>query len=242
VGERPLLRLRGVELGYGDAPVLSGVDWEVRAGQLWFLLGPNGAGKTTLLRAILGLLPARRGVVERDAAQADRSHIGFVPQRCEVSAALPTTVREVVSLGLVGIPLPARDRRQRLGEALAQTGLAGLERRSFASLSGGQRQRALVARALVRRPALLILDEPTESLDVASEDAFLDTVAALNRERGVAVLFVTHRLGLAARFASHLALAFAGRLLAGSRTDVLAHPDAAAAFGGALARLAEAAR
>lgn len=232
---RPLLRLRGVTLGYGERSVLAGVDWDVGAGELWFLLGPNGSGKTTLLRAILGLLPPQRGTLERDPARAGRERIGFVPQRCDMNPALPTTVREVVSLGLVGVAHARADRANRVARALALAGLEGFEDRSFWALSGGQRQRALVARALVRRPSLLILDEPTESLDVTSEAAFLESLAALHRDEGVSVLFVTHRLWIAERFASHVALAWNGTLVTGPRARTLAHPHAAAAFGRALA-------
>jgi ABC-type Mn2+/Zn2+ transport system ATPase subunit len=235
-----VIRMRGVELGYGPRPVLAGVDWNVRVGQLWFLLGPNGAGKTTLLRAILGLLAPRAGSLERDPERAGRERIGFVPQRCELNPALPTTVREFVTLGLVGIPAPRAERAARLDWALAQAGLEGLADASLWSLSGGQRQRALVARALVRRPRFLILDEPTEGLDAPTEEAFLDVVAALHREHGVTVLFVTHRLATAVRHATHVALAEGGTLVVGTRAEVLAHPRAARAFGPALARLAAA--
>jgi ABC-type Mn2+/Zn2+ transport system ATPase subunit len=231
------VRLAGVELGYRALVVRSGFFWDIGAAQLWFLLGPNGAGKTTLLRAILGLLAPRRGTLERDPARAGRSQIGFVPQHCEIRATLPTTVREVVALGLVGLRVPRAERPARIAEALAAIGLAGFEARPFASLSGGQRQRALLARALVRRPRLLILDEPTEGLDVTSEEAFLERVAALPQERGVAVLFVTHRLVIAARLATHVAIAVDGTLLAAPRDAALADPRAAAVFGPALARV-----
>jgi ABC-type Mn2+/Zn2+ transport system ATPase subunit len=233
-----LLRMRGVELGYGARPVLSDVDWDVSAGEFWFLLGANGSGKTTLLRAILGLLAPRAGTLERDPERASRERIGFVPQRCDINPALPTTVREFVTLGLVGIRVPAAERAERLAWALVQAGLEGLVDASYWALSGGQRQRALVARALVRRPRLLILDEPTEGLDVVSEEAFLEALAALHREHGVTVLFVTHRLATAARHATHVALAGEGALVVGTRARVLAHPAAARTFGRALERLA----
>jgi len=229
-----VLALRGARFGYGGRTVLEGVDWEVRAGETWFLLGPNGAGKTTLLHTVLGLLPLQAGRLERDPARASLARIGFVPQRCEISPALPTTVREFVTLGLVGLPHARGERAERLAEALARAGLAGLEARSYWALSGGQRQRALVARALVRRPALLILDEPTEGLDPPTEEAFLELVAALQREHGVTVLFVTHRLAVAAQRASHVALIDAGTLVAGRRESVLRRPEMARAFGAAL--------
>jgi ABC-type Mn2+/Zn2+ transport system ATPase subunit len=179
---------------------------------------------------VLGLLPPLAGRLERDPERASVARIGFVPQRCELSPSLPTTVREFVTLGRVGLP---RAHGGELAEALARTGLAGLEERSYWALSGGQRQRALVARALVRRPALLILDEPTEGLDPPTEDAFLDVVDALQREQGVTVLFVTHRLAVAAQRASHVALVDAGTVFAGPREEMLRRPELRRAFGAA---------
>jgi ABC-type Mn2+/Zn2+ transport system ATPase subunit len=229
-GAPPLVALHGARIGYGARTVLDRVDWEVRAGESWFLLGANGSGKTTLLRTVLGLLPLQAGRLERDPERASLARIGFVPQRCEMNPALPTTVREFVTLGLVGLRVARGEREARLVEALARAGLAGLAERSYWALSGGQRQRALVARALVRRPALLILDEPTEGLDPPTEAAFLDLVDALQREQGVTVLFVTHRLAVAAQRASHVALLVAGTLVSGPRDTVLRRPEMQVAF------------
>ncbi len=233
-----VLCLQHATVGYGSQPVLRNVDWEIRAGDLWFLLGRNGSGKTTLLRAMLGLLPLSSGEIERVPAHASRERTGFVPQRCELSPALPTTVREFVLLGLVGLSVPRKERAARLAEALAATDLGGLGERSYWSLSGGQRQRALVARALVRRPALLIFDEPTEGLDAPSEAAFLDLVDRLRREHGATVLFVTHRLATAAGRATHLALVAGGTLLTGPLDTMLRRPELAEAFGRHAAALA----
>jgi len=233
-----VLSLRHASVGYGSEPVLRDVDWEIRAGDLWFLLGRNGSGKTTLLRAMLGLLPLSSGEIERVATRASRERTGFVPQRCDLSPALPTTVREFVSLGLVGLSVPRKQRAERLAEALAATELGGLGERSYWSLSGGQRQRALVARALVRRPALLIFDEPTEGLDAPSEAAFLDLVDRLRREHGATVLFVTHRLATAAGRATHLALVADGSLTTGPLDTMLRRPELAEAFGRHAAALA----
>lgn len=226
-----VLRARDLDLGYGGRPVLRGVDWEVRPGELWFLVGPNGTGKTTLLRAVLGTLEPLAGSLERHPTLASRERLGYVPQRCDLNPALPTTVREFATLGFVGSGVPRRERREALAWALDRVALGGMERTSYWSLSGGQRQRALVARALVRRPDLLVVDEPTEGLDVASADAFRRTVLELNRSRGLTLLFVTHNLHLAGRLATHVALFDRGRVHTGRAAERLHHDELERVFG-----------
>jgi ABC-type Mn2+/Zn2+ transport system ATPase subunit len=228
-----VLRLRGVRFGYGRRVVLSQVDLEVRSGEVWFLIGPNGSGKSTLLRGVLGLLRPQAGSIERSPSHASPQALGFVPQRCELNPTLPTTVREFVSLGLVGLRLPRAERPARLAWALAHAGLSGLVEASYWSLSGGQRQRVLLARALVRRPRLMILDEPTEGLDVSSERAFLDALLELNRSEGLTLLVVTHKLSLAERHATHVALFHEGRVVEGSRESVLGEGALERLFGAA---------
>ena len=231
----PVLRLRGLDLGYGPRRVLAGVELDVRPGEVWFLLGPNGSGKTTLLRGILGLLRPSAGVLERHPQLASRERIGFVPQRDEINPSLPTTVQEFVSLGFVGARLQRGERAERLAWALGQVGLESLAHASFWSLSGGQRQRALVARALVRRPGFMILDEPTEGLDVTSEETFLNTLVSLNHGDGLTLLFVTHKLELAVRHATHVALFHSGHVHAGTRDEVLGSDAVERVFGVTLA-------
>jgi ABC-type Mn2+/Zn2+ transport system ATPase subunit len=216
-----LVAAQGVALGYGRHVVLQAIDLQIRAGEFWFLLGPNGEGKTTFLRAVLGLVPAHAGVLRLDPSLTSRAAIGFVPQRCDLNPTLPTTVREFVTLGLVGTGADRAEPAARLATALDRVGLAGMQARSYWALSGGQRQRALIARALVRRPTLLVLDEPTTGLDLASEASVLEFLAALNVEDGLTVLVVTHDLRLAARYATHAALFHAGTVLAGPRDTVL---------------------
>jgi ABC-type Mn2+/Zn2+ transport system ATPase subunit len=181
---------------------------------------------------VLGLLGPTEGELWLHGDVSDRAHVGYVPQRCEWNAALPTTVREFVGLGHVGTRRGAAERADALRWALARVGLEALARSDFRALSGGQRQRALVARALVRRPRMLLLDEPTEELDVVSAGALLDTLAQLVREEGTTLVFVTHTLELAARFATHVALFADGRVLAGPRDRVLADSAFERAFGG----------
>jgi ABC-type Mn2+/Zn2+ transport system ATPase subunit len=216
-----IVRTAGLRLGYGRRVVLTHVDFRMRLGEFWFFLGPNGEGKTTLLRAILGILRPQTGQLWVHPELGQRQRIGFVPQRCDINPTLPTTVREFVLLGLVGIDTDRREAAVRLGWALERVGLGGLEGKDYWSLSGGQRQRALVARALVRRPSVLILDEPTNGLDLAAEDAVLRFLADLNHKQQQTLLFVTHNLAIAARYATHIALFHAGEVVSGSRQEVL---------------------
>jgi ABC-type Mn2+/Zn2+ transport system ATPase subunit len=216
-----IVKTAGLRLGYGQRIVLAQVDFQMRSGEFWFFLGPNGEGKTTLLRAILGMIRPQAGQLWVHPELCRRQRIGFVPQRCDINPTLPTTVREFVLLGLVGIDTDRREAAERLGWALEKVGLGGLEGKDYWSLSGGQRQRALVARALVRRPSVLILDEPTNGLDVAAEDAVLRLLAELNRKEQQTVLFVTHDLAIATRYATHIALFSGGEVMSGPRQEVL---------------------
>ena len=242
-----LLEAEGLALGYGRRKILNGVNLCVRRGEFWCLLGPNGEGKTTLLRAILGLLAPLSGRLQLHPELVDRQRIGFVPQRCEFNPSLPTTVREFILLGTVGIPLDRAERMARLDEALSRVGLLGSGSRSYWSLSGGQRQRTHLARALIRRPSLLILDEPTAGLDFTIEEAFLRFLSKMNQEEGQTLLVVTHDLATAREHATHVALIHGGQVRSGPRAGILTEenirstypagePDAcAAAAGGACA-------
>jgi ABC-type Mn2+/Zn2+ transport system ATPase subunit len=226
-----LLSVTGLTLAYGRRTVLRDVYLTVHAGEFWCFLGPNGEGKTTLLRAILGVLRPRAGELWIDPELGSRERIGFVPQRCDINPTLPTTVREFTQLGLVGMSVSALERRERLAWALDKVGLEGFETNDYWGLSGGQRQRALVARALVRKPAVLLLDEPTNGLDLAAEGTLLRFLAALNRQERLTILFITHNLSIAARYASHLAFFHAGMVVSGLRNEVLTHDTLAGVYG-----------
>jgi ABC-type Mn2+/Zn2+ transport system ATPase subunit len=216
-----IVRTAGLRLGYGQRVVLAHVDFQICPGEFWFFLGPNGEGKTTLLRAILGMVRPQAGQLWLHPELGQREHIGFVPQRCDINPTLPTTVREFVLLGLVGIHSDRNDEAARLEWALGKVGLGRLEAKDYWSLSGGQRQRALIARALVRRPSVLILDEPTNGLDLVAEEAVLRCLADLHRQDHQTLLFVTHNLTIAARYATHIALFHAGEVASGPRQEVL---------------------
>jgi ABC-type Mn2+/Zn2+ transport system ATPase subunit len=218
----PLVRVRDAAVGHDGVPLVRGIDLDIHAGELWVVLGPNGAGKSTFLQTVLGLLPPVSGAVALDPVLAPRARVGFVPQRCDVPATVPTTVREFVLLGTVGTRATAAERRERLAWALAHAGLAGLERHDFATLSGGQRQRALVARALVRRPVLLVLDEPATHLDPEAERRLFDLLGRLRAVDGIALVMVMHDVATALEVATHLAVFRDGRVLAGQRDAIAA--------------------
>ena len=226
-----ILAVENVTLAYGRNVVLRDVNLRVHAGDFWCLLGPNGEGKSTLLKALLGAVKPSRGRILLRADFARRTRIGLVPQESEVNTALPTTVSELVLMATVGLSLDARSREARLQRVLELMGLLRSRHADFWTLSGGQRQRALVARALIRDPLLLIVDEPTVGLDLAAANGLLETITELSRERRITVLFVTHDLAIAVQRATHIALFRGGRLTAGSTHDVLTPFELQRTFG-----------
>ncbi len=192
-----LVEARQATASYGSAPVLTGVDLVVRAGQFTGIVGPSGAGKTTLLRLLSGQVEPVSGMVER----RDGLRIGFVPQVETVDWAFPVTVAEVVGMARsAGWRRPRLTSQERRGidDLLEQLGLAGLAGRHIRRLSGGQQQRVFVARALWTEPDLLLLDEPTAGVDVRTRHGVLHLLEELHHE-GLSILLTTHDLnGLAA--------------------------------------------
>lgn len=226
-----IFSMKGLHVGYGGREVLRDVNLEVKHGEFWFLLGPNGIGKTTLIKALLGIHQPNRGQISLHPDLAERSLIGFVPQRCDLNPSLPTTVREFVLLGLAGIHVDKQERAERLSWSLKSMNLQEMENRNYWSLSGGQRQRALVARALIRRPRFLIADEPSKDLDLPATSVLMECLRELNRKEKLTVLFVTHDLTLAARYATHVALFRDGAVQAGTSEAILNPQDLKRTYG-----------
>ena len=200
-----LLEPARVEVGYHGTPVLPPIDLSIAAGDGVGVVGPNGSGKTTLVRTMLGLLRPVRGAVTFPLRR--RPRFGYVPQRAGVDGGFPLTALEVTLMGRYGLIGPVRRPRavdvERARAALGDVGAADLGPRMFHALSGGQRQRILVARALASEPEILVLDEPTNGMDLPSEQGMLDLLRSF-MARGIAVVLISHQLGAVADYVEKL--------------------------------------
>ncbi|MFI4992492.1 MAG: metal ABC transporter ATP-binding protein [Solirubrobacterales bacterium] len=202
----PAVELTGAAVRLGGRTIWSGVDVAVGDGEFVAVLGGNGSGKSTLLKAVLGALPLAAGglsVLGRPAGR-ENARIGYLPQRRSFDSGTRLRGSDVVRLGLDGdrwglpLPLPGRfasSRRQaraRVREVIELTGAGEYADRPIGELSGGEQQRLLIAQALVRRPQLLLLDEPLDSLDLPNQAVVAALVGEICREQGVAVVLVAH--------------------------------------------------
>ncbi len=203
----------GLTVRLGGSDILKDVTFSVASGEFVCITGPNGAGKTTLLKALLGITPTVSGEMRffGDLAPlaAGRSRIGYLPQKnVSVNPLFPASAEEVVLTGLMAdrsFPKRLRsDDRVMAREALALLDVEDLASRPFSELSGGQQQRVLLARALVNRPELLLLDEPSTALDPESREEFFALLKALNREQRITVAIVTHDMDYVGRYATKL--------------------------------------
>ncbi len=217
-----ILRADDLAYGYRGRAVGSAVTLAVGPGEVVALLGANGCGKTTLFKTLLGLLPARHGSVSLDgqplarlSRRAIARRIAYVPQAHD--AVFPYSVEEMVLMGRTAhrglFRAPANEDLRRAREALAQLGIASLAARDYTRISGGQRQLALVARALAQDTSLIVMDEPTASLDFGNQVQVLEQVVALAR-RGPGLLLSTHDPGHALACASRVLVMHDGRLVA----------------------------
>lgn len=179
--------------------VLESVDLNLYQGDFACVVGPNGGGKTTLLKLILGLIKPSSGSIEVFGKPTDtqRQHLGYVPQFSNFESGFPVSVLDVVLMGCLSQDFfwgrYSEQQKDKARWALNETGIEDLSARSFAELSGGQRQRALIARALVSEPKLLLLDEPTASVDIHGTEQFYKMFERLNQN--FSILMVTHDIG-----------------------------------------------
>jgi ABC-type Mn2+/Zn2+ transport system ATPase subunit len=232
-----LVSLDHVTFGYGGQPVLSDVTHSVRADSFTGVVGPSGSGKTSLLRLLLGTERPSHGTVTRRTGL----EVGYVPQLQSVDWDFPVTVAECVLMARTTkrlVPWATPDERRDVAAVLDRLGIGELAGRHIRRLSGGQQQRMFIARALVRQPQLLLMDEPTSGVDISTRHEVLHLLDELHRD-GLAILLTTHDLNGMAAHLPHL-VALQGRVIAsgspaqvivpevleqtfGARMDVLEH-------------------
>jgi len=209
----PLVSLRDVSLGYDSVPVLHGVNVAISPGDLIGVAGPNGSGKTTLFRSILELLPILGGSLSRNCPL---SNFGYVPQSAALDPHFPLNVREIVEMGAYGrvrsyqfFPM---EEKEKTIQVLEQVGMRHLVTKSFFACSGGQKQRILIARALMVKPKILILDEPLSGVDEDSRKSIAELLTHLTRVNGLAVFFSSHDLEMVQRVADKIVRVDKGKI------------------------------
>jgi zinc transport system ATP-binding protein len=180
-----LLEIEGLTKSYGGVAALDSVSLSIQPGEIFALIGPNGSGKTTLVRAVLGVLAPDAGTVRRRPGL----RLAYVPQQLEIDRSLPLTVGHFLTLG-------RRVHRPRLIEALGEVGGAELLGRPVHAISGGELRRVALARALLREPDLLVLDEPMSGVDVTGQADLYALIARIRHDRRCGVLLVSHDLHL----------------------------------------------
>ena len=199
--ETPVIEINDLWFRRNGEEILEGINLRVMPGDVYAILGPNGGGKTTLLKVILGLIPPDRGSVRilGGLPNEKRQLLGYVPQLATFDFHYPISVREMVLSGLLGRKtvilktFTAAD-TARADKALATMGIAHLAGRAIRELSGGEKQRAVIARALVGDPQVLLLDEPTVFVDAPTETQFYDIIG--NLARTITIVLVTHDIGV----------------------------------------------
>jgi manganese/iron transport system ATP-binding protein len=234
---RPLLDCRGLVVGYGGAGILPAIDLALGRGELLAVIGRNGSGKTTWLKTLLGLLRPVAGVARFTRPDV---RLTYLAQRQAFDDLYPLRVRDVVAMALdrKGALMFARprDARERVRRALELVGAGELEERAFRELSEGQKQRVLFARVAVAAPDLAVLDEPTSAMDLVAEREAWELLQRLRQKTRVALIVVSHYVGLAASYADRLVLLDRDTpaVVVGSPADVFAHAVFRSRYGDSL--------
>jgi zinc transport system ATP-binding protein len=209
-----LVSARGITFGYDASPVLVDVTLTISEGDFLAIIGPNGSGKTTLVKVILGLLRPSEGRIEIMGrplvAFTDWRQIGYVPQKAtSIDPFFPASVEEVVGMALLSnkqiLGAAAGADAGAIRRALHDVGMEAYEKWPIGRLSGGQQQRVFIARALVSRPRILFLDEPTTGVDAETQGRFYDMLDRLNKDDGITIVLITHDIGIVNRHVSQVA-------------------------------------
>ena len=242
MGEQPVVRAKGLGYTYPSPPVeaLRDVTFELPRGSFCAVIGPNGSGKTTLIRLVMGLLRPTAGEVrvmgQEPSVETEliQRLIGYVPQRDALNLNVPLRVRDVVSLAaMTRLALDGRQSqaRGRVDAALEMVEMEEMANRPFAALSGGQQQRVLIARAIAVDPYLLVLDEPFNGVDAASQATISRLLNRLCREHQVTVLAVVHNINPLVHYVDHVLLLNTVMVACGDPAEVLTPENLQAAYG-----------
>jgi zinc transport system ATP-binding protein len=229
----PLIELRDVSIGYLNEGFLESLNLSIERGDFWGIMGPNGGGKSTLVKTILGLIPEVSGRI----IYPDNTVFGYVPQAEVFDRIFPMSVYEIVMMGRYGRirvgRRPAQKDREIVDDSLDKLEISHLKNRPFRSLSGGEKQRALLARAVAATPDILVLDEPTASVDIRGETEIMKHVERVREENNLTVLMVSHFLTTVSRFADHAIVIDKDNSIfrAGVKDDVLSDEILSKIFG-----------
>ncbi|MEQ8249023.1 MAG: zinc ABC transporter ATP-binding protein ZnuC [Alphaproteobacteria bacterium] len=219
-----LVDARGLTKRYGGHAVLDAVDLTLRRGELTTLIGPNGSGKTTLVRLLLGLERPNEGSV----TAVEGLRVGYVPQVLHVDESLPITVRRFLALG--------GSQKAEIETALAEVGASHVIGAPLQTISGGEMRRVLLARALLREPDLLVLDEPTAGVDLNGQAELYELINTVRRNKNCAVLLISHDLHVVMAATDHVVCLNHHVCCSGAPDAVSEHPEYLALFGPKAAR------
>jgi len=206
----PIISVNDLTVRYNASDIFNSISFSVEPGDYVALAGPNGSGKSTLIKAILGLIKITAGDVflfgNHISGFTKWHKIGYIPQKLAFNPHFPATVKEVVAMGLIS----KADFPKRIGKSndaaiervLSIMDIVDIKKRNIGELSGGQLQRAIIARALINEPELLILDEPTTAVDPDMRERFFSILSDINRNKNVTIVLITHDTGSAGKYAS----------------------------------------
>ena len=221
------LTCQNLTAGYDGKAVLQDLNFEVLAGDYLYIVGENGSGKSTLMKTILGLqTPISGKVITGDGLK--KNEIGYLPQQTQVQRDFPASVREIVLSGCQGYcgirPFYSKEERRLAEENIKKMQIENLSKRCYKELSGGQQQRVLLARALCATRKMLLLDEPVSGLDPRVSAQMYTLIEKLNHEDGITIIMISHDIGAAIRYASHI-LHIGESVFFGTKTEYLQSPQ-----------------
>jgi len=200
--------IKNLSAGYDHKPIIEQVTLQVQSGDFYSIIGPNGGGKTTLLKAILGLIPVQKGSIKifNMSVEQGRKYIGYVPQHAEFDTKFPISVWDVVLMGRRNVrglhPFYSEEDKLHAHTALDLVDMGAYAHRHISKLSGGQRQRVFIARALASDPKILLLDEPTASIDKEMKESIYHLLGELNKK--MTVVLITHDIGVLSTFVGRI--------------------------------------